>query len=187
MRKRVKIGKPDKKLFPELSSLSKNKKDPWYEDIKDWIVTEYNSVRYLICHSIPNYFRNLVRYNKLMWKTEYWDYQYLMDIEKKFIEIMLERYEKGDDVYIADNEVDMMKRDLRLLHKLIDMMSNYAELDEDAEVNMNNKHRFVHESIMNNPNFNNNDRWSFRVLVREEKIWNLYCLIRKYKIRSICD
>lgn len=151
-----------------------------WEDIK-WRVSEFIKKSWTyIRYDIPHIIRNLLVWRKTISRVRYWDYSFLIDIEKLYLRKLLERYEKYD-IFVGQEEV---ARDIRLMIKLIDMMDN--AYDENAFVNMRNSHRFVHSSLADKVKANE-DCWSYKVMVRDEKIWNLYNLIRKYSLRRMWD
>lgn len=159
-------------------------------DESDSIWKEYiENVSYLakklftfIRYDLPIVVKNLFIWRKTISSTRYWDYSFLLDIERLYLKNTLKRYEKYD-MYVGQETV---ARNIRIMIKLIDMIDENTYFDENSIVNMRNSHRFVHNSLVNKIKADE-DCWSYKVLIREEKIWNLYCLIRSYSLRRMWD
>lgn len=133
-----------------------------------------------IRYKFPKNIRNLFIWRKTISETRYWDYSYLLDIEKLYLENVLKRYEEYD-MYVGQ---EIVARNIRIMIKLINLMD--VPYDENTFVNMRNSHRFIHSKLINKIK-SDEDCWSYKVLIREEKIWNLYCLIRNYSLRRMWD
>lgn len=151
--------------------------DGWFEEIK-WSIERFLKDAWIfIRHSIPHGITNLIQWLKPIWNIRYWDWAYILMIERRQLELMLKRYEKYD---LFENQ-DYMVSKLKLLIKLIDMIENSAELDENSLVNVGNWRRFIKSDLFDP------DKWHWRVGLREEKIWNLYHKVRCNYMRLIWD
>lgn len=181
-----KIGKPLKLDVTNskgekivINDIVSNESRSVWETIEDafYFIRElFISTRY----KLPRIIKNLFIWRKTISEIRYWDYTYLLDIEKLYLENVLKRYEKYD-MYVGQ---EIITRNIRIMIKLIDMMNN--AYDENAFVNMRNSHRFIHYSLVDKVKADE-DCWSYKVMIRDEKIWNLYCLIRSYSLRKMWD
>ena len=67
-----------------------------WEDIK-WRVSELIKKSWTyIRYDIPHIIRNLLVWRRTISRVRYWDYSFLIDIEKLYLRKLLERYEKYD-------------------------------------------------------------------------------------------
>jgi hypothetical protein len=166
--------------------IPKDLMDPWYIEVIDTIMIKVRDIYDFFRYSIPNYLKNIWIWNRVIFSTRYFDYSYLLRMEKKYLEVMLKRYTEND--YVQDQE--FMVRDIRLM---ITLLNKITENDEDdiaeIKINMRNCKRFMHHNLftryMNEPSKRIN-----RIYLREvrnNKIWNLYQLIRRYKLRELWD
>lgn len=169
------IGDPDRS---ELHISRSGRKDSVLMDIKFTICSSYRDIKRVIVRDIPQYLKNIFYWNRIIYRTRYWDYGYLLDMEEKYLSIMLKRYESRD--YI-ENQWELT-RDIKLMIKLLSLLK-YDEEYDNRLINVSNSHRFL------NRNWNNKDKnsWLFKVALRDEKLWRTYCLVRERTLRLLWD
>ena len=144
----------------------------------------YKRYFYYYYRDIKQGFFNLYYWFKPISKTYYWDYGYLIDIEKHQLKQMLKYFIKSD---LVENN-DIIVRDIKLCLSLIDIIKNEAE--DMSYVNIKNYKRFI-------PSLNNEmldplirdvntvkmvSRW-----IAQEKAFHLYNKIRAYRMQSWWD
>lgn len=132
----------------------------------------YRTFRY----DIPRFISNLFHWIPTLYDLRYWDYGFMLGMEYRYLSMMLKRYESHD--YIEDQWV--MIRDIKLLLKLLKLI----EYDDDPNrmVNIGNYCRFI-----SNDSWKDHDSYAFKTLVREEKLWKTYCLVRERVLRRLWD
>ena len=144
----------------------------------------YRRYFYYYYRDIKQRFFNLYYWFNLIFKTQYWDSGYLLDIEEHQLKQMLKYFIKSD---LVENN-DIIVRDIKLCLSLIDIIKNEAE--DMSYVNVKNYKRFI-------PSLNNEildplirdvstvktvSRW-----IAQEKAFHLYNKIRAYKMQTWWD
>ena len=147
--------------------------------MKKIIVNCWNKINLYIFVLLHRF--NTYKYYYKLLKNDYdYDYKFLLDFEKAKLERMIIYFQKypiaiGDDITV---------RDIKLCVKLIDMLVNLPSNDVHY-VNFRNAERFVPwiaKMVKDDPEKIKDT--SVNDILREEKIWNLYNTIKKYKMRS---
>ena len=172
------IGDPDRSELHISRSGRKSYKDSVLMDIKLTIYSSYRDIKRVIVRDIPQYLKNIFYWNRIIYRTRYWDYGYLLDMEEKYLSIMLKRYEFRD--YI-ENQWELT-RDIKLMIKLLSLLK-YDEEYDNRLINISNSHRFL------NRYWDDKDKnsWLFKVTLRDEKLWRTYCLVRERTLRLLWD
>lgn len=155
------------KIYRELFNMFNNKR---------YFYLKYRTIKQIIF--------NLYYWFKPISKTYYWDYDYLIDIEKHQLKQMLKYFIKSD---LVENN-DIIVRDIKICLSLIDIIKNEAE--DISYVNIKNYKRFI-------PSLNNDmldplirdvdtvkmaSRW-----IAQEKAFHLYNKIRTYRMQTWWD
>ena len=144
----------------------------------------YKRYFYYYYRDIKQGFFNLYYWFNLIFKTQYWDSGYLLDIEQHQLKRMLKYFIKSD---LVENN-DIIVRDIKICLSLIDIIKNEAE--DISYVNIKNYKRFI-------PSLNNEmldplirdvntvkmvSRW-----IAQEKAFHLYNKIRAYRMQTWWD
>lgn len=158
----------------------------FYYSIRRVIIGMFTDKRYFyyLYRDIKQIIFNLYYWFKPISKTYYWDYGYLIDIEKHQLKQMLKYFIKSD---LVENN-DIIVRDIKICLSLIDIIKNEAE--DISYVNIKNYKRFI-------PSLNNDmldplirdvdtvkmvSRW-----IAQEKAFHLYNKIRAYRMQTWWD
>lgn len=176
------IGEPEP--IKELENIRKEYKDNWITDLKDDIIYYIINLPKFFIYRLPNYFRNLIHYTPFLYKLGHFDYGYILQFESMYLKRMLKRYEKYN-MYVGQEDIG---RYIKLMIRLIDLMD---EPSGSYKVNVANSSRFLNKKfidlIKNKEGEDYTDDWSFKVELRDAKIWHLYCKVRDEKLRSMWD
>lgn len=162
------------KIIPDIES----SEDGWFKELLFDIGIFFKDVKVFILYDLPYGLRNLFKWFRDIWRTRYWDWCFALSLEHRYLKLMLNRYEKND--YFVGQEY-MVSR-LKLVIKLLEMIENSDELNEDKYVNVGNWKRFLPSSSKFDP-----DKWHYRVMLREEKIFSLYNKARRQYLRLFWD
>lgn len=91
-----------------------------------WWYKTYSTVRY----DIPQFFKNIYRFRKVLWNHRWWDYRYTLEALQTSLEIMESKMHDGMEVRESrDKKIAKMQRAIQILKNISD--DKYTDMAEE--------------------------------------------------------